>query len=120
MDLCIILLPRFVCAHTIALIHLNSKVGFSSFQLLAVVRAHVTALGGNAMVSFYMSELTLVDNPHKNQVDCLCPQRIPNEINFTNSLLMSISNSQGQTLISVGGDVVFVSYFSGYDHNAAH
>ncbi|XP_055305715.1 C2 domain-containing protein 5 isoform X2 [Sitodiplosis mosellana] len=55
-------------------------------ELLAVVRAHVTALGGNAMVSFYMSELTLVDNPHKNQ---------------------------GQTLISVGGDVVFVSYFSG-------
>lgn len=35
---------------------------------MAVVRAHVTALGGNAMVSFYMSELTLVDNPHKNQV----------------------------------------------------
>lgn len=36
---------------------------------MAVVRAHVTALGGNAMVSFYMSELTLVDNPHKNQVN---------------------------------------------------
>lgn len=45
---------------------------FSSFQLLAVVRAHVTALGGNAMVSFYMSELTLVDNPHKNQVTITC------------------------------------------------
>ncbi|XP_031621264.1 C2 domain-containing protein 5 isoform X3 [Contarinia nasturtii] len=58
-------------------------------ELLAVVRAHVTALGGNAMVSFYMSELTLVDNPHKNQ---------------------------GQTLISVGGDVVFVSYFAGTDY----
>lgn len=39
-----------------------------SLQLLAVVRAHITALGGNAMVSFYMSELILVDNPHKNQV----------------------------------------------------
>lgn len=38
------------------------------FQLLAVVRAHITAIGGNAMVSFYMSELTLLDNPHKNQV----------------------------------------------------
>lgn len=37
-------------------------------ELLAVVRSHITALGGNAMVSFYMSELILVDNPHKNQV----------------------------------------------------
>lgn len=36
--------------------------------MLAVVRAHVTALGGNALVSFYMTELILVDNPHKNQV----------------------------------------------------
>lgn len=53
--------------------------------MLAVVRAHVTALGGNALVSFYMTELELVDNPHKNQ---------------------------GQCLISVGGDVVFVSYYA--------
>lgn len=53
-------------------------------ELLAIVRAHVTALGGNAMVSFYMTEIYLVDNPHKNQ---------------------------GQCVISVGGDVVFVSYF---------
>lgn len=36
------------------------------------------------MVSFYMTEIYLVDNPHKNQ---------------------------GQCVISVGGDVVFVSYF---------
>lgn len=87
-----------------------------------MVRAHVTALGGNAMVSFYMSELTLVDNPHKNQVDVfLFSKHLLNEPNCANSLLMSISNFQGQTLISVGGDVVFVSYFSGNDHNnAAH
>lgn len=39
--------------------------------MLAVVRAHVTALGGNALVSFYMTELILVDNPHKNQVKIL-------------------------------------------------
>lgn len=37
-------------------------------EILAVVRANVTALGGNAMVSFYMTEMILVDNPHKNQV----------------------------------------------------
>lgn len=39
-----------------------------NLQFLAVVRAHITALGGNAMVSFYMSELILGDHPHKNQV----------------------------------------------------
>lgn len=54
------------------------------FQLLAIVRAHITALGGNAIVSFYMTELILVDNQHKNQ---------------------------GQCLVSIGGDVVNVSYF---------
>ncbi|XP_021704770.1 C2 domain-containing protein 5 [Aedes aegypti] len=53
-------------------------------EVLAVVRAHVTSLGGNAMVSFYMTELVLVDNLHKNQ---------------------------GQCLMSAGGDVVFVSYY---------
>ncbi len=37
-------------------------------EVLAIVRANVTALGGNAMVSFYMTEMILVDNPHKNQV----------------------------------------------------
>ncbi|XP_058814775.1 C2 domain-containing protein 5 isoform X8 [Topomyia yanbarensis] len=36
-------------------------------EVLAVIRAHVTALGGNAMVAFYMTELILVDNLHKNQ-----------------------------------------------------
>lgn len=53
-------------------------------ELLAVVRAHVAGLGGNAMISFYLSELLFTDSLHKNQ---------------------------GQSLISCGGDVVFVSYF---------
>lgn len=39
------------------------------FQLLAVVRANIAALGGNAMVSFYQTELILFDNQHKNQVN---------------------------------------------------
>ncbi|KDR22889.1 uncharacterized protein LOC110841472 isoform X2 [Zootermopsis nevadensis] len=55
-------------------------------EVLAIVRAHVTALGGNAMVAYFMSECVLYHNPHKNQ---------------------------GQCLINVGGDVVFVSYYSG-------
>ncbi|XP_055610294.1 C2 domain-containing protein 5 isoform X2 [Uranotaenia lowii] len=53
-------------------------------EVLAVIRAHITALGGNAMVAFHLTELVLVDNLHKNQ---------------------------GQSLISAGGDVVFVSYY---------
>lgn len=40
-------------------------------KLLAIVRAHIAALGGNMMVAFYMTELVLVDNPHKNQAQCL-------------------------------------------------
>jgi hypothetical protein len=53
-------------------------------EVLAIVRAHVTALGGNAMVAYFMTECVLNHNLHKNQ---------------------------GQCLINVGGDVVFVSYF---------
>ncbi|XP_073841061.1 C2 domain-containing protein 5 isoform X1 [Musca autumnalis] len=52
-------------------------------ELLAVVRAHIASLGGNAMVSYYINELILFDNQHKNQ---------------------------GQCLISIGGDAVYVSY----------
>lgn len=52
-------------------------------DILAVVRAHVRALGGNAMVAFYMTEMILDESIHKNQ---------------------------GQCLISVGGDVVSLVY----------
>ncbi|XP_043495134.1 C2 domain-containing protein 5 [Polistes fuscatus] len=54
-------------------------------EILAIVRAHITALGGNAMVAFFMTQCVLLHNVHKNQ---------------------------GQCLINVGGDVVFVSYFA--------
>jgi len=37
-------------------------------EVLAMVRAHVTALGGNAMVAYFMSECFLYNFPHKNQV----------------------------------------------------
>ncbi|KAJ8955343.1 hypothetical protein NQ318_003437 [Aromia moschata] len=53
-------------------------------EVLAIVRAHVTALGGNAMVAFFLTEIVLLHNLHKNQ---------------------------GQCLVNVGGDVVSVSYF---------
>jgi hypothetical protein len=37
-------------------------------EVLAIVRAHITALGGNAMVAYFMSECVLLSNSHKNQV----------------------------------------------------
>ena len=48
--------------------------GLSSFvhgfvaEVLAIVRAHVTAIGGNALISYTMSECYLMNNAHKNQV----------------------------------------------------
>lgn len=70
------------------------------------------------MVSFYMSELTLVDNPHKNQVVLTSNLKFQlKRYVFLHSYNSNFS-FQGQTLISVGGDVVFVTYFSGNDHVA--
>jgi hypothetical protein len=40
-------------------------------EMLALSRAHVLCLGGNAIVSFRMNECVLEDNPHKNQGQCL-------------------------------------------------
>ncbi|XP_014250746.1 C2 domain-containing protein 5 [Cimex lectularius] len=65
------------------------EAGLSAFvhgfiaEVLAIVRAHVTAIGGNALVSYTMSECHLTNNAHKNQAQCL---------------------------VNVGGDAVFVSY----------
>ncbi|XP_012536036.2 C2 domain-containing protein 5 [Monomorium pharaonis] len=60
-------------------------------EVLAIVRAHITALGGNAMVAFFMTQCVLLHSPHKNQ---------------------------GQCLINVGGDVVTVSYYADEKHGA--
>ncbi|XP_076669957.1 C2 domain-containing protein 5 isoform X2 [Andrena cerasifolii] len=61
-------------------------------EVLAIVRAHISALGGNAMVAFFMTKCVLFHSPHKNQ---------------------------GQCLINVGGDVVSVSYFADEKHCAS-
>jgi len=37
-------------------------------EVTAILRGHVSALGGNALVSYFMTELSLLHNPHKNQV----------------------------------------------------
>ncbi|XP_076063001.1 C2 domain-containing protein 5 [Oratosquilla oratoria] len=62
---------------------LSGFMGSFVTEVLAMVRAHVAALGGNAMIAYFMSECGLHHTPHKNQGHCL---------------------------INVGGDVVKVSY----------
>ncbi|KAK2569229.1 C2 domain-containing protein 5 [Acropora cervicornis] len=37
----------------------------------AMLRAHVSAIGGNALVSYKLNEIVLFDNPHKHQGQCL-------------------------------------------------
>ncbi|PFX32665.1 C2 domain-containing protein 5 [Stylophora pistillata] len=37
----------------------------------AMLRAHVLAIGGNALVSYQLNEIVLLDNPHKHQGQCL-------------------------------------------------
>ncbi|XP_075998130.1 C2 domain-containing protein 5 isoform X2 [Genypterus blacodes] len=56
---------------------LREEGGVSGFlhsfiaEVFAMVRAHVAALGGNAVVSYSMKECVLMENPNKNQAQCL-------------------------------------------------
>jgi len=38
-------------------------------EVMAICRAHVAALGGNALVAFQLTECIIEDNVHKNQVN---------------------------------------------------
>lgn len=37
-------------------------------EVLAIIRAHVSSLGGNALVAYNMTQCVLLSNEHKNQV----------------------------------------------------
>ncbi|XP_038124706.1 C2 domain-containing protein 5 isoform X9 [Cyprinodon tularosa] len=56
---------------------LREEGGVSGFlhsfiaEVFAIVRAHVAALGGNAVVSYSMKDCVLMENPNKNQAQCL-------------------------------------------------
>uniref|UniRef100_A0A8B9UUW2 C2 calcium dependent domain containing 5 n=1 Tax=Anas zonorhyncha TaxID=75864 RepID=A0A8B9UUW2_9AVES len=75
---------------------LREEGGVSGFlhafiaEVFAMVRAHVAALGGNAVVSYIMKQCVFMENPNKNQI-CF------------------INTQMAQCLINVSGDaVVFV------------
>ncbi|KAM3832631.1 C2 domain-containing protein 5 isoform 3-T3 [Vipera latastei] len=56
---------------------LREEGGVSGFlhafvaEVFAMVRAHVAALGGNAVVSYIMRQCVFMENPNKNQAQCL-------------------------------------------------
>ncbi|XP_059080558.1 C2 domain-containing protein 5-like isoform X1 [Tigriopus californicus] len=62
---------------------LNQFIQSFLSEVNAIVRSHVHALGGNALVAFFMLEFVVEHSTHKNQ---------------------------GQCLVHVGGDVVSVTY----------
>ncbi|XP_071988015.1 C2 domain-containing protein 5 isoform X2 [Engystomops pustulosus] len=56
---------------------LREEGGVSGFlhaficEVFAMVRAHVAALGGNAVVSYIMKQCVFIENTNKNQAQCL-------------------------------------------------
>lgn len=56
---------------------LREEGGVSGFlhaficEVFAMVRAHVAALGGNAVVSYIMKQCVFMENANKNQAQCL-------------------------------------------------
>uniref|UniRef100_A0A673KT67 C2 domain-containing protein 5 n=1 Tax=Sinocyclocheilus rhinocerous TaxID=307959 RepID=A0A673KT67_9TELE len=71
---------------------LREEGGVSGFlhtfiaEVFAMVRAHVAALGGNAVVSYSMKECVFMENPNKNQAQCL--------INVSGDAVMFVRESE--------------------------
>jgi len=64
----------FLIRETSSLREVGGISGFvNSFicESYSIVRSHVNALGGNAVVSYFMSEFVLMHSVHKNQAQCL-------------------------------------------------
>ncbi|XP_058243725.1 C2 domain-containing protein 5 isoform X7 [Hemibagrus wyckioides] len=86
---------------------LREEGGVSGFlhsfiaEVFAMVRAHVAALGGNAVVSYSMKECVFMENPNKNQAQCL--------INVSGDAVIFVRESEleatpPQTQTSCGGE----------------
>ncbi|XP_019619716.1 PREDICTED: C2 domain-containing protein 5-like isoform X4 [Branchiostoma belcheri] len=50
---------------------MNGVVHKFLLEVQAILRAHVSALGGNALLSHTVSQVVLLDNPNRNQLQCL-------------------------------------------------
>ncbi|CAH1256752.1 C2CD5 [Branchiostoma lanceolatum] len=50
---------------------MNGVVHKFLLEVQAILRAHVSALGGNALLSHTVSQVVLLDSPHRNQLQCL-------------------------------------------------
>ncbi|CAH1256750.1 C2CD5 [Branchiostoma lanceolatum] len=50
---------------------MNGVVHKFLLEVQAILRAHVSALGGNALLSHTVSQVVLLDSPHRNQGQCL-------------------------------------------------
>lgn len=78
---------------------LREEGGVSGFlhsfiaEVFAMVRAHVAALGGNAVVSYSMKDCVLMENPNKNQAQCL--------INVSGDAVMCVKDTDQDSMASV-------------------
>ncbi|XP_048466104.1 C2 domain-containing protein 5 isoform X2 [Rhincodon typus] len=94
---------------------LREEGGVSGFlhafiaEVFAMVRAHVAALGGNAVVSYIMKQCVFMENPNKNQAQCLINVS-GDAVNFFKDADVESASSQPQTSgLQIGngsGDVV--------------
>lgn len=70
----LVFIPRWFLTFTCVCVFSHQEGGVSGFlhsfiaEVFAMVRAHVAALGGNAVVSYSMKECVFMENPNKNQV----------------------------------------------------
>ncbi|XP_051889445.1 C2 domain-containing protein 5 isoform X6 [Pristis pectinata] len=80
---------------------LREEGGVSGFlhafiaEVFAMVRAHVAALGGNAVVSYIMKQCVFMENPNKNQAQCLINVS-GDAVNFVKDSDVEYASSQAQ------------------------
>ncbi|XP_073931984.1 C2 domain-containing protein 5 isoform X13 [Castor canadensis] len=93
---------------------LREEGGVSGFlhafiaEVFAMVRAHVAALGGNAVVSYIMKQCVFMENPNKNQAQCLINVSGDAVVFVRESDLEVVSTQQPTALcqpLCTGGDV---------------
>ncbi|XP_032895354.1 C2 domain-containing protein 5 isoform X2 [Amblyraja radiata] len=94
---------------------LREEGGVSGFlhafiaEVFAMVRAHVAALGGNAVVSYIMKQCVFMENANKNQAQCLVNVS-GDAVNFIKDSDVECATAQaqgsGSQTANGGGDVV--------------